>query len=98
MLMLIPASQRVAPERPKIVYITSYAPNRSDAEITASNKENQLKKEERAAQLAEADERRKDMYRTLGRATGVDVDAMEQEIARDQAAEAARQSPPQSQP
>ncbi|MFC4256653.1 hypothetical protein GRI97_18245 [Altererythrobacter xixiisoli] len=98
MYMLLPASQRVAPERPRIVYITSYAPDRTDAEIISSNQENQARKDEFAKRVAEAEERRKDMYRTLGRATGVDVDAMEEQIARDAAAERPSQSPPPSNP
>lgn len=98
MWMLLPASQRVAPERPRIVYITTYAPDRTDAEIISSNEENQERKDEVLKLRAEAEERRKDMYRTLGRATGVDVDAMEAEIARGEAAENTGQSTPQSNP
>ena len=80
----------VPPEPPKVSFITTFAQGRSDAEIVASNIANQKRKERRAAEQAERDEMVKDMYRQLGRATGVDVDAMERKIAADKAAEAAR--------
>lgn len=77
------------PARPEVTYITSYAPDRSDAEIRASNVENQARKDELRAQQEELAERKKQMYRDLGRATGLDVDAMEEQIARDKALEEA---------
>ena len=77
------------PARPEVTYITSYAPDRSDAEIEASNIENQARKDELRAQQEELAERKKQMYRELGRATGLNVDAMEEQIARDKAAEEA---------
>lgn len=77
------------PARPEVTYITSFAPNRSDAEIAASNAENQIRKDELSAQQEELAERKKQMYRDLGRATGLDVDAMEEQIARDKAREEA---------
>ncbi|AKH43969.1 hypothetical protein FHS61_001283 [Altererythrobacter atlanticus] len=89
MMLFIPESQLAEPPRPKITYITTFDPERTEQEIIASNLENQKRKEELEARLAEAEERRKDMYRALGRATGLDVDAMEEEIAREQAAEEA---------
>jgi hypothetical protein len=85
MMVFLPANQRVAPRPPEITWITTYAPNRTDAEIAASNLANQRRKEELAAELAAREERRKELYRALGRATGVDVDAMEAQIAREQA-------------
>lgn len=79
----------VPPEAPKISYISTFAAGRSDAEIVESNKANQLRKERLAAEQAKRDEEVKEMYRALGRATGIDVDAMEREIAEERAAEAA---------
>lgn len=79
----------VPPEAPKISYISTFAAGRSDAEIIESNKANQLRKERLAAEQAKRDEEVKEMYRALGRATGIDVDAMEREIAEEKAAEAA---------
>ena len=80
----------VPPEPPKVSFISTFAAGRSDAEIMASNVANEKRKERLAAEQAKRDEEVKDMYRKLGRATGVDVDAMERKIAADKAAEAAR--------
>jgi uncharacterized protein (UPF0335 family) len=79
----------VPPEPPKVSYISTFAAGRSDVEIIASNHANQLRKERLAAEQAKRDEEVKEMYRTLGRATGIDVDAMERKIAQEKAAEAA---------
>jgi len=85
----IPESQRGEPARPTVTYITSFAPDRADEEIIASNLANQQRKDELAAQREAAEERRRDLYRALGRATGIDVDKMEREIAAERAEEAA---------
>lgn len=82
----------VPPAPPKVSYITSFAPDRSDEEIVASNEENQRKQDARRAALEEIEERKRQMYRDLGRATGVDVDAMEERIEADRAAEEAAQA------
>jgi len=89
LMVFLPKNERVPPRPPEITWITTYAPGRTDAEITASNLLNQRRKDELAARLAAREERRKELYRALGRATGVDVDAMEAEIAREKAAEEA---------
>ena len=60
----------VPPERPQVTYITSFAPGRSDEEIVASNEANQARKDALAAERAEIEARKRDMYRELGRATG----------------------------
>lgn len=78
----------VPPESPKVSYISTFAEGRTDAEIMASNRANQIRKERLAAEQAKRDEEVKDMYRALGRATGIDVDAMERKIEADKAAEA----------
>ncbi len=81
------------PARPSVTYINSYAPDRSDDEIVASNEANQARKDELAARREAIEERKREMYRELGRASGFDVDAMEDRIAAERAAEeAARQS------
>jgi hypothetical protein len=87
MVMLIPESQPVPPPRPEVTYITTFAPDRTDEEIVATNIENQRRKDELQALRDAAAERRRDAYRALGRATGIDVDAMEAQIARERAAE-----------
>lgn len=84
-------SERVylPPERPDVTYITTYAAGRSDAEIMESNIANQKRKDELQAQIDAIEAEKKQMYRDLGRATGLDVDAMEAKIAEDEAREAA---------
>lgn len=79
----------IPPERPTIEYITSFEPGRTDEEIIASNIENQKRKEAEQARIAALEEEAKEAYRALGRATGVDVDAMEREIAAEKAREEA---------
>ncbi len=82
------------PERPRVTYITSFAPGRTDEEIIASNIANQARKEALAAEQAEREELRREIYRTFGRAAGMDVEKIEREAAeeraREEAAEKAR--------
>ena len=89
MMMLIPESQRVEPARPDVTYITSWRADRTDDEIVASNLENQRRQEELAAIQERRADLRKELYRELGRATGLDVDEMERDIARQALAEQA---------
>ena len=90
-MVFIPESQRAPPARPDVTYITTYAPGRTLEEIQASNTANQERKDALAARRAAIEERKKELYRTLGRATFIDVDAMEAEIERDEAAAAREQ-------
>lgn len=89
MMVLIPESQRAEPRRPEVTYITSWRADRTDEEIIASNIENQRRQEELAAIQERRAELRKELYRQLGRATGLNVEEMEREIARQEAAERA---------
>jgi len=79
----------VPPRPPDVTYITSFAEGRSDAEIMASNEANQARNDEIRARIEELEEQKREMYRTLGRATGIDVDAMEAQIEADRASEEA---------
>lgn len=76
-VVLIPDSQRVPPPKPQITYITTFAPDRTQAEIVESNMANQQRKDARAALIAAAEERRREDFRALGRASGLDVDKLE---------------------
>jgi hypothetical protein len=76
-----------APARPEITYITTFAPERTREEIIASNLANQKVKDRLAAEQAERDRKVKEMYRTLGRMSGMDVDRIEREAAAQRAAE-----------
>ncbi|RXZ65570.1 hypothetical protein [Pelagerythrobacter rhizovicinus] len=82
------------PERPQVTYITTFAPGRTDEEIIASNIANEARKDALAAEQAERDEIRREIYRTFGRAAGMDVEKIEREAAaeraREEAAEKAR--------
>src|SRR5690606_11394156 len=77
---------RGLPPAPKVTYISSFASDRTDAEIIASNAANQKRKEELAAEQAERDEQVRNMYKTLGRASGMDVEAIEREARAERAA------------
>ncbi len=74
---------RIPPPAPEVTYISTFEPGRTDAEIAASNRANQEKQDRLKAEQVEREEKVKDAYRALGRATGLDVDAMERDIARD---------------
>jgi hypothetical protein len=65
------------PERPTITYITSFAPDRSDEEIVASNIDNQEVKDLREARREELAERKRDLYKALGAAAGMDVEEID---------------------
>ncbi len=83
----------VPPPPPRVTYITTFAEGRTDAEIRQSNIENQRRTDAREAALAAREERKRAIYRELGRATGLDVDTMEAEAAADRArAEAAEKA------
>lgn len=88
-MLFIPEGQRGPPERPEIYYISTLDENRSEAEIIASNCENQRLKDELQARLDAGAERRREMYEALGRATFLDVDEMQAEIEAERAAEEA---------
>lgn len=89
MAIMIPKSERIMPRQPEVTFITTFAAGRSDKEIEATNIANQKKQDAIRVKLAEQEEYRKNLYRQLGRMTGVDVDKMEREIKQEQAEEAA---------
>jgi len=78
-----------APERPRITYITTFDPARSDQEIVASNLENQEVKELREADAAERAQRKRDLYKALGSVAGMDVEEIERRADEQRAAEEA---------
>lgn len=83
------------PERPQIDYVTTFDPNRTDAQIRASNEANQEIKNLREAEDERIAQRKRDLYKALGAATGMDVESIEEradaERAAEEAAEAKRQ-------
>lgn len=79
----------VPPAPPQVTYITTFAPDRTDEQIVASNVENQERKEARQRLLDARIEKRREMYRALSQATGIDTDRMEADIAEERAREEA---------
>lgn len=77
MYYLASETQYKAPERPEITYITSFDPDRTDEEIMASNIENQEIKELREEQEEALAQRKRDLYKALGAAAGMDVEEID---------------------
>ena len=80
------------PERPKVTYITTLDAARSDAEILAENRANQEIKNLRAAEEARIAQAKRDMYKALGAAAGMDVEAIERKAEAERAAEEAAEA------
>lgn len=80
---------RVPPPRPTIVYINSWPASRTMAETKKFIEENQKRNDQIAADQAKRDEEVRQAYKALGRATGMDVDAIEKKARADAAAEKA---------
>ena len=80
------------PLPPKVVYVESLAPDRTDAEIMAGNVA--ATKAGRAAEAEEAAraERIQEMYKALGRVSGMDVDEIEARAEAERQAEARRRA------
>ena len=92
-MLFVPESQRIKPARPEITYISTWDEARTRDEIIASNVAHQERKDRIEALMEERAEVRKEMYRQLGRATFIDVDAMERELEAETAAQEAAASP-----
>lgn len=75
------------PAKPQVTFINSWRADRSDAEIMRTNIANQKLQDRLRAEQAARDEKVKDIYRTIGRASGMDVDAIERKAKAEQAAE-----------
>lgn len=78
-----------APEKPTITYITTLEGDRSDEEIIASNLENQEVKDLREQAEADLAERKRELYKALGAAAGMDVEEIERRADANRAAEEA---------
>jgi hypothetical protein len=83
----VPKSQLAEPRKPLVTWITTFDPNRTQAQIIESNRQNQLRQDYIKALEEKRTELRKQLYRELGRATFLDVDAMEAQLAREEAAD-----------
>jgi len=98
LFFLIPKSTKVPPKDPEVIWITTFAESRTQADIIASNCANHALRVELEKRLAARAELRKELYKQLGRATFIDVDAMEAEAEADRAADAAAAGPPVDEP
>jgi hypothetical protein len=78
------------PPPPKIDYITTFRPDRSEAEIVKSNIEHQKVKDQLEAEQARRAEETRQIYKSLGRMSGMDVDAIERKAKEERAAAKAR--------
>jgi len=87
--LIVSEEERIEPRPPEIFYITSWHANRSEAEILASNAANQVRQKRLAAEQAQRDLEVKNIYKAIGRASGMDVDAIDRQAQADQAASAA---------
>lgn len=84
---------RIPPAPPKVEYISTFEEGRTDSEIAASNRANQAVQDRLRAEQRRREEEARDLYRTLGRASGMDVDAMERRIAEEKARETRSDQP-----
>lgn len=71
---------------PKVVYISTLPAHRTDAEILAENRANQRRKEVWEAEQARREEDVRNIYKTIGRVSGMDVDKIEREAEADRKA------------
>lgn len=78
-----------APERPEITYISTFDPDRTDEEIMESNLANQEVKDLRKAAEEDLATRKRELYKALGAAAGMDVEEIERRGEEARAAEEA---------
>ena len=74
------------PRKPEITYITVWPAHRTDAEIAASNLANQKRKDRLAAEQTRREEEVRQLYKSLGRASGIDVETVERRANAERAA------------
>ena len=86
--MIVREETPIPPRLPQITYINSWSADRSEAEILASNRVNQAAKDDLAARQAAADAEVRHIYKVIGRASGMDVDAIERQARADDARDA----------
>ena len=72
---------------PEITYITTFPEDWTEAESKAFREERQRQKEAREAEIAKADKETRELWEALGRASGMDVDAIEKKALAERAAE-----------
>jgi len=75
---------------PEITYITSWPADRTEDETRAFIAENQRRKEQREELQRQYDEEGRRMWKAVGRASGLDVEAMEAKARAEAAADKAK--------
>ena len=75
----------IPPRPPVVTYITSWKAGRSDAEIEKSNLQNQHLQDQFAKEQAEREAKVHGIYRTIGKASGMDVDAIDRKADAEKA-------------
>ncbi|MCW1403967.1 hypothetical protein OKA06_17265 [Novosphingobium sp. MW5] len=83
-------SWRIPPAKPEITYINSFPLDRTPEETKAFIEKNQKLKDKVEAREKALAEESKELYRQLGRMSGMDVEKIEREAKAAEAAEAAR--------
>ena len=78
-VLLMPKTERAPPAKPEVIWINTFAPNRTEKEIVESNIANQKRKDAEAAIEKQKEEVRKNFYRNLARASGFDPDELERD-------------------
>ncbi len=71
--------------KPEITYITAWPEHRTDAETAAFIAENQKRKDAQAERIRVYEQTGQDLWMSLGRATGVDVDTIKKQADADKA-------------
>lgn len=82
-------SWRAPPPRPKIIYINSWPKSRTAEQTKKFVDANQKWKDDRAADEARSAEETRQIYKTLGRISGMDVDKIEADAKAEAEASAA---------
>lgn len=88
MVLFVPKTERAPPAKPDVIWISSWPEGRSDKEIIASNLANQKRKDAEAELARKRAELRKEFYRKLARASGMDPDQLAREYGGNRAAPA----------
>lgn len=86
LIVFAPKTERAPPPEPEITYISTFAAGRTEAQIAASNIVHQKQEDALRAEQAKREEDRKKVWAAIGRATFIDVDSIEKQAARDEAA------------
>lgn len=85
-------SWRIPRKLPEVTYITTFPEDWTAAESKAFRDANQKVKEERAAAIEAYEAEGRKMWETLGRASGMDVDAIKKKAEADRKAEKAAEA------